>query len=508
MDGKNRSKQIAKNTIALYIRTAITMIISLFITRVVLDALGKEDYGIFNVVGSIVVTFSFFNTSLQAAIQRFLTFSLGEGNLNKLNNYFSMSIIIVLTFVVIIIFLADTIGLWFLRQELNIPDGRLNSACWAFQFSILTFAVGMMRIPLEALVIAHEKMSFFAYLGLLEQGLRLIFVFLLCFSSIDKLVLYSFLLSLTAIITLIVYYVYCKRRFPYCSFEFLWDRKIFRDIFSFSGWTLWGASASLGTQQALVFLLNIFYGVVANAALGIAQHVVNAVNSFVGGFQTAFRPQIVKSYAQNDQSNLHSIIHSTSKISFLLIFIPGIIIIVNAPYLLQIWLKDVPAYTVSFCRLFIVCCIIDGLTGPYNAAIMASGKIRNYQIVISIVFCIDIVCICVMFMLGVGAEYILYSRIATRGLLNMYVGLLFLKKQIMFDVFYYFKKVLKPVLIYLVSLIPVIVVIHYFLSDILLLAISLIIVIGFGSMLGYAILLDDREKSLLKNVLFAKFCNS
>ena len=504
MNGTNRSKQIAKNTIALYIRTAITMMISLYITRVVLDTLGKEDYGIYNVVGSIVVTFSFFNTSLQAAIQRFLTFSLGEGNLNKLNNYFSMSIMIVLTFVVIIIFLADTIGLYFLRQELNIPDSRLDSACWAFQFTILTFAVGMMRIPLEALVIAHERMSFFAYLGMLEQGLRLIFVFILCFSCIDKLVLYSFLLSITAIITLVAYYVYCKQKFSYCSFAFFGDRKIFKDIFSFSGWTLWGASASLGTQQALVFLLNIFYGVVANAALGIAQHVVNAVNSFVGGFQTAFRPQIVKSYAQNDQSNLHSIIHSTSKISFLLIFIPGIIIIVNAPYLLQIWLKDVPVYTVSFCRLFLVCCIIDGLTGPYNAAIMASGEIRNYQIVISMVFCIDIICICVMFVLGVGAEYILYSRIATRGLLNMFVGLYFLKVKIMFDVYCYFKMVLMPVAFFLVILIPAIFAMQYFLSEILLLIISVLVVSGLGSLLGYAILLDDREKYILKNIIFAK----
>lgn len=508
MVDNNRNKQIAKNTIALYFRTAFTMVISLYVARAVLDALGEQDYGIYNVVGSIVVTFSFFNTSLQSAIQRFFSFALGKEDNERLCKIFSMSIIILSIMVMIIVLLADSIGLWFLNNKLNIPFNRLSFACYAFQFSIVTFGLSMIRIPFEALVVAHEKMSFFAYLSLLEQGLRIGIVFCLYNSSFDKLILYSILLSFVSLVTLIIYILFCRRKFPYCSFTLLWNKQIFTELFSFSGWTLLGSSTALGTQQALVFLLNVFYGVVANAALGISNHVVNAINSFVGGFQTAFRPQIVKSYAQKDDNYVHQLICSTSKISFLLMFYPGILIICNTPFLLELWLNNVPEYTVSFCRLFLVCSIIDATTGPYNAAIMASGKIRNYQIAISSVFCLDIVCICLMFLFGVGAEYILYSRIATRGFLNMFVGLFFLRKQLNFDVIDYYKRVLFRIIAFILINLPILIIAYYWLSPIYMFFFSCFWILFFGSIIGFRVILDEKEKNIINTFIHSnKFLN-
>lgn len=491
------NKRLAKNTITLYIRTGIVTLVSLYMARVLLDALGQENYGIYNVVASIVVTFSFFNSTLQSAFQRFLTFSLGKKDELQFSKIYTMSILILAVLVLLVIILSESFGVWFLNSKLNIPADRMYYAQGAFHFTILTFCIGVMKIPFESVVIAHEKMAFFAYVSLLEQGLRLLMVYLLYRSPIDELVFYAGLVSCVSLLTFIVYVVYCRSQFCYCKVVRQWDGPLFKQLLSFSGWTLVGSTSSLGAQQLFVFLLNIFYGVIANAAMGIATNVVAAVNSFFAGFQTSFRPQIIKSYANHEYDYLKKMISSTSKISFILMFIPAVLLIINTPFILAIWLKNVPEYTVAFCRLFLICAIIDATTGPYNIAIIASGKIKYYELCISVVFFLDILGVLALFKLNVGAEYILYSRIATRGVLNMFIGLYFLNRQFNFDVKGYLKNVIFPIILFLTLSSPLLLLIVRCFSGWTLMMYSFLYVMIVCVVLSFFIVLNKKERSLL-----------
>ena len=278
----SNKERLAKNTIALYIRTGIVTLVSLYMARALLDALGQENYGIYNVVASIVVTFSFFNATLTTAFQRFMNFALGKNDELQYRKVYTMSIIILVVLVFGIIILSETLGIWMLDSKLNIPEERRSAAMWAFQFSIITFCIGVLRIPFTASIIAHEKLSFFAYVSLVEQGLRLLMVYCLYNSPIDVLVFYAVSITAVSIITLIIDVVFCKKKIKECKVEKKWDSKLFKQLFSFSGWTFFGSTTNLGAQQLFVFLLNMFYGVIANAAMGIASHIVNAINSLKG----------------------------------------------------------------------------------------------------------------------------------------------------------------------------------------------------------------------------------
>ena len=453
------NKRLVKNTFALYCRTAIVMVVSLIVTRYLLKVLGEEEYGLYNVVASVVVMFTFLNASMTQAIQRFITYELGRDNLNGLKTVFSMSFITQLLMIIALVILCEVIGVWFINYKLKIDPERLLAANWAFQFSILTFCINFLRVPYESTVIAYERMSFFAYASIVDAIIKLTLVFLLYISPADKLVTYSALLAAEAALMYFVYRFYCRKNFDACHFHFVWDKIIFVDLLSFSGWSVCGSAANIATQKGFVFLLNYYVGLVANAAMGVATQVSTAVNAFVNGFQTSFRPQIVKAFAQGERSYLMELVIKTSKFSFILVFIPAIIIIANAPFILKIWLTDVPEYTVSFCRLILICCIIDGLTGPYNCAIMATGSIRNYQIAISISFALDLV-LCWLFLAqGMSAHYILLFRVLTRGFVNMAIGLYSLKKQIGFSIGVYFNKVLKPITFFLLVFMPLIFVI-------------------------------------------------
>ena len=500
----SNNKRLAKNTMALYFRTLISTLVSLYTVRALLDALGAADYGIYNVVGSIVVTFSFFNSTLRSAIQRFMNVALGRDDKEEFAKVFSLSNIIMLGLIIFIIILSETVGLWFLNNKLDIPGERFESAQIAFQFTIITFCLGVIRIPLESSVIAYERMTFFAYLSILEQALKLLVVYALYHTTNDKLIVYAFLLSITSLVTLIAYMIFCKKSFDTCKYKLIFDKTLFKSLFTFSGWTFLGATTDLGTRQAFVFLLNNFYGVVANAAMGIANQVVNTVNSLIVGFQTSFRPQLVKSYAQGNMEYVTKLIYSSSKISFLLMFLPGILLIINAPFILGLWLKEIPEYTVSFCRLILACSVIDATTGPYYATLMATGNIKKYQVWISLVFCLDIVFICIMFVCGVGAEYILYSRILTRGVMNMFVGLFFLKRQLSFKISSYLKNVIFPILIYILVLLPFIYLMMKFMKGLQLFIISDILILTIGILLPYKVVLDNKERSLIKSMLLLK----
>lgn len=503
----SENKRIAKNTLALYARTIIVMLVSLYVSRVLLDKLGVDDYGVYNVVGSIVVLFSFLNNALTASSQRFLTVALGENDDDKMRRVFNTSISIQIILVIVSIVLLELGGTWFLNNRLNIPIERIEAANYAFQFSILTFAMNFIRVPYSASVVAYERLDFFAYASIVDAVLKLGIAFMIGITGVDRLVTYAFLLACESFIMLLIYKLFCIRTFDgICEYKGILDKKIFREMFMFSGWTLFGGFSNVATQNGFLFMLNMFCGVVANAAMGIANQVMTALVTFAASFQTSFQPQIVKSYAQGEIDRVHSLINSTSKFSFALMFIPASLLIINIDLILDLWLWNVPENAGNFCQILITCSVIDAITGPFNCAITATGKIAKYQILISISFLLDLFVSFVLFKLGVEPYLILMSRLMTRGVLNGIIGLRLLKTLIDCDVNLYLRKTVIPILLTLIVMIPILYGVYMRFVGVRLLMISIPIVISTFMFVGYYILFAPSEREYIISFL-RKFRN-
>lgn len=406
------TKRIAKNTLMLYFRQILIMLVSLYTVRVVLNVLGAEDYGIYNVVAGVVVLFSFVNNAMASGTQRFLNFHLGKGDNQKVNEVYSASLIIHLFIAVIFLLLAETVGLWFVSCKLNIPSERHNATMIVYQFTIVTTIFSIMKVPYNAVIIAYEKMSFFASISIVEVVLKLGIVFLLKISSIDKLVSYSFLLTCVSVIIFFGFKIYCNKKFEIAHFKKINNLSLAKELLSFSGWSLLGATANVCNTQGTNIVLNLFTNVAVNAAMGIANQVNNAVYSFVSNFQTAFNPQIVKSYAANEKDYLVKLIFRTSKLSFFLLFYIVLPLFLNADYVLTLWLKNVPEYAVNFVKLILIWSLIDSFNGPLFMTVQATGNVRNYQIIISSLVFLNLPLSILALKLGANQYCILYIRIA------------------------------------------------------------------------------------------------
>lgn len=376
------NKRIAKNTLLLYIRMLFLMIVSLYTSRVVLNALGVEDFGIYNVVGGIVAMFNVLSGSLSAAISRFITYELGKENLKNLNKIFSSAVTIQLGLAIIIILLAETIGLWFLNIKMNIPEIRMEAANWVFQFSILTFAISLISVPYNASIIAHEKMSAFAYISILEAVGKLTIAYLIVISPIDKLIFYAILMCIVALIIRLTYGNYCKRHFSECTYHFIWDKQLLKQMFSFAGWNFIGASSAVLRDHGGNIVINLFCGPSVNAARGIAFQVNNAINQFIVNFMTALNPQITKSYAAGDKEYMMTLIFQGARLSFYMLFLLSLPILINTHYILELWLKTVPKHAVLFVQLILTFALSESISQPLITAMLATGKIRNYQIIV------------------------------------------------------------------------------------------------------------------------------
>ena len=300
------TKRIAKNTLMLYIRMLFGMVVSLFTSRVVLDALGVEDYGIYNVVGGVVAMFSLLSTALSTSISRFVTFEIGKGDEYNLKKVFTSSVAVMFALSIGIFIVAEIVGVWFLNTHLNIPVQRLEAANWVLQCAILAFAVDLNSVPYTSAIIAHERMSAFAYLGILNITLRLVVVYALYVSCFDKLMTYSVLTLSVSILMCLIDYIYCRRNFVECAFRIIYDKSLLKKMLSFAGWSFLGNGAYLLNTQGVNILMNMFFGVAVNAARGVAGQVDGAVQSFVANFTTAMNPQIIKSYAAGDLNYMHT----------------------------------------------------------------------------------------------------------------------------------------------------------------------------------------------------------
>ena len=380
------NRRIAKNTLMLYMRMFLVMGVSLFTSREILRILGVEDFGIYNVVAGIVVLFSFINAAMTASTQRFLNFELGRGNTDEARKIFAASLNIYISIVIVFIILAETVGLWFLNKYINIPPGRMSAANWVYQATIVATALSFVRTPYNAAIIAYERMSFYAYTSIVEVVLKLVIIYILSVFT-DKLIGYGWLLSAITLIMLIIYVAFCRKAFIICrGHTFEYDQRRYLSLISFSGWSLFGSLANVGASQGVNILLNIFLGVAVNAAIGVANQVNAAVYSFVSNFQTAFAPQIVKTYASGLKETFLQLLNNTARYSFLLLFVISYPIFMECEYILSLWLVDVPALAPTFTRLILLANMFDALSGPLWCAVQATGKIKVYQLIVSVLF--------------------------------------------------------------------------------------------------------------------------
>ncbi|MBS5876524.1 MAG: holin [Prevotella sp.] len=408
-DTSQNNKRIAKNTLLLYIRMLLLMVISLYTSRIVLNALGVNDYGIYNVVGGIVVILAFLNNAMAGSTQRFLNFEMGMQDSNALQKVFSTSIHIHVIVALIVLILGETIGLWFLNTNMNIPETRITAANYVYQFSLVTCIANFLTVPYNATIIAHERMSAFAYLSILEGVLKFSVAIAIYYSPFDKLVFYGLLMLFVGLINNICYATYAYRHFTECKGI---SKQINKDkmhkMLSFSGWTIFGNLGYILHTQGIAIIINMFFTVAVNAAQGIANQVNGVVQQFLSNFLLALNPQLVKSYASGDIEAMHKLIIRGCKFAFCLVAFFIVPLVLETPTILQTWLGVVPEYTVIFVRMVLFILLVNSLSGIFSTSKGATGNIKIYQITLTIIGAFHLPLAWAAFALGYGPEYSMY----------------------------------------------------------------------------------------------------
>lgn len=444
--------RIAKNTALLYFRMMITMGINLYASRVILNALGIQDFGIYNVVGGVVAMFGFLNSSMTSSTQRFLTIELAN-NTGKLKSVFNNSMIIHLSIALVIVLLSATIGLWFFLEKMTIPPNRLEAATWTYIFSVLSAVIIIIRVPYNATIIAHEKMSAFAYISIFEAFFKLLTVYMLIFINSDRLTAYAVLSFICQLLISTVYVVYCKKTFIEASFQLVKDKSTFKEMLTFAKWSIFGNLSGIAFTQGLNLLLNVFFSPSINAARGIAVQVQQAVSTFTFNFQTAINPQLMKSYAQNDLPYMHRLIYSSSKFSYLLLFMISLPLLIETEMILSLWLKVVPGYTAIFTRIILCSAIIDATANSLMRAVDATGKIKRYQTIIGSVLLSILPISYVVLKLGGNPPSVFIVHLVI-CILAFIIRLFIIRPLIKLSITIYLKEVIYPILLVTLFSIP------------------------------------------------------
>lgn len=446
MTNSNNNLRIIKNTLFLYFRMLLTLGVTLYTSRVVLNNLGIEDFGIYNVVGGVVTMMAFLSGAMSSATQRFFSFELGLNNLEQLAKVFKMSLNIHWLIVLIFILVAQTLGLWFVNTQLVIPPERLVAANWVFQCALFSFCCTVLGVPYNAAIIAHEKMSAFAYISIVDVFLKLTVVFLLAAHDGDKLQLYALLMAVVSLLILGCYYAYARRQFSVTKFSWYWNANLFKTLFSYTGWNLFGNVAAVATNQGINILLNLFFGATVNAARAIAFQVNSAITGFVTSLQISINPQIVKSYARDNHVYLHQLIMRGSKYAFFLLYVLALPILLQTEAVLTLWLVNPPEYTVLFCQLILVDALITCLSGSLMASVQATGNIKRYQAIIGGILLLNLPLSYVALSNGGSAYSVLYISIVT-SITALIFRFVLLKELINLNVTQFFSKVIGRVFV-------------------------------------------------------------
>lgn len=440
------SRRIVKNTLMLYVRMLVLMLIGFYTSRVVLGALGESDYGVYNVVGGVVAMFTVISGALNSAISRFITFELGKGEdksisrVSQLNKVYSTAVLIQAAIALIVAAVAEPVGIWFINNEMTIAPERIPAATWVLHFSVLSFVINLLSVPQMASITAHERMSAYACIGLLDGFLRLMVAFLILRAPFDRLISYSALMAVVVLIVRIAYGVYCRLNFEECRFRPVFDARLVREMFSFAGWNFIGVSSGVLRDHGGNILVNLFFSPAMNAARGVAMQVFTALQGFVTNFMTAVNPQITKSYAAADYDYLFALIRKSSKMSFYLLFVIALPVLFNTEYLLGIWLKDVPQGTVLFVQLFLIFALSESLSNPMITAMLATGRIRNYQIIVGGIQLMNLPVSYVLLKAGASAQSTVAVAI-TISQICFFVRLYLLKRETGYGAVEHIKKV-------------------------------------------------------------------
>lgn len=398
--------RIAKNTLLLYSRQFLILAISLYTSRVVLATLGISDYGIYNVVGSVVTMFVFIRSAMGNATNRYIAFAIGKGEESSLKRIFSTCLYIHLILAIIIVLLTEIVGLWLLYNKLDIPADRMTSAFWVLQFSIVTCAIGVLCVPYDAEIIAHERMGVFAFLSVLDVTMKLLLVFLLKVIPYDKLVFYGLFMLLVQLINRFIYGIYCWQKFPETRRANQKDPALIKEMFGFAGWNLMGNMAAIVCAPVINVFLNMFFGPVVNAARGVAVQVQGAIKGFISNFQLAFIPQITKNYAAGNLHRMRTLIISSSKLSYYLFLIMALPLFLETKQLLSLWLVEVPDHTINFLRLVLLVMLVESWELPLHNANLATGKIKKFQIVKGVSLLMTLPLVYVALKLGAPSEMV------------------------------------------------------------------------------------------------------
>ena len=439
-DKSNINKRIAKNTFVLYLRMIFLMAINIYTTRVVLQALGVNDYGIYNVVGGIVAFFSILSKSLATASSRFLNYEMGRGDFVKLRKVFSISVTIQAALALLIALLIEVLGVWFLNNKMVIETERLTAANWVLQFSIITFCFNLISVPYNAAIIAHEKMSVFAYISIFEGIAKLLICYMVMILPMDNLVMYAFFICIIHVSIRFIYAYYCKHHFSECTYKYVKDTSLIKELFSFAGWNFIGASAMVIRNQGGNILINLFFGTSINAARAIANQVNIAVSGFVNNFMIAVNPQITQSYSREDKDYSEYLVQKSAKLSFYLLLLLSLPIIINIDYILGLWLYEVPEKTSVFVILTVLLTMIESLSVPLSTLQLATGKVRNYQLIVGGITLLNIPFSYELFLLGYDAEAFLIVAIII-SFLTLFIRLFMLKINAGLSIRLYIKRV-------------------------------------------------------------------
>lgn len=456
MEGNSsNNKTIAKNTVVLYLRMILTTLVSLYTSRVVLQTLGVEDFGIYGVVGGVVTMFAFLKSTMSGATSRFITFALGKGDQRDLDDTFATVMWIHIFIAIAIFILAESVGLWFLEKKLVIPDGRMNAARIVYQFSILSMMITVTQVPYNASIISHEKMNVYAYVEILNAILKLLIVFLLAILPFDRLIVYSILVFIVYLVIAMIYRIYCSRKFGECHIRRVWRKDLFQPMLTFSGWDLYGNMCYTVKNQGVNMLINMFFGVVYNAASSVSHSILGVVSNFSTTVIQAFRPQIVKSFANSDIRRMEALISNATKYSLLLFSLCTVPIILEADTILQLWLGEVPDSAPIFCRLMLITCTFELINRIVGIGIHATGEMKRISLITGTVHILCLPCIYVKFKLFDVTPAFAYIWLLITMVMVGISNILILRKQIPdVDTSCLFTAILKAGVIIILSTIP------------------------------------------------------
>lgn len=501
------TKRIAKNTLMLYGRMLFSMVVSLYTSRVVLNVLGAEDFGIANVVGGVIAMLGFLNDSMSGATSRFLTYELGRGDHIRLRNTFSAAVMIHICIAFVILIFGETVGLWFLNNKLVIPENRMFAAHVVYHLTIISTMLGILQTPYNAAIISHERMDVFAYVSLLNVFLRLLIVYLLVIGDFDKLILYSILQFIVSIIIIMIYRIYCRRNFQETVFSLNISKEYLTPMLSFSGWDLFGNMSVIARTQGVSMLLNMFYGPLANAAAGVATQVQGAVMSLAGNLVTAARPQIVKSYALGEYRAMFKLMLNSIKLSFVLLSICTIPLLVETDFVLTLWLKSVPDNTIPFCRLTLLFNLFANTSLLLAAVIHSTGKIKRislingslYVSVIPITYIlfkwVDIIWIPYLF--NTGAVFL--GMLSNAWTLHLYIPEFSFRKFVLKDLF-------SCISVFVFVLIISLIITHFIEAGWLRLIINIIVSSILLVIVGFYFLISSSDRMAIINLIRNKLC--